>query len=251
MAYFMWRIISGKHKSIQFCFLPVGHTKFSPDWAFGMMKRKLRHTRVCSLTELKFCFEASSPVSAVNVACLTGSESGEVFVPVSDWQTFLMNEMNYKRIDGIKNLHYLHFHADHPGQVKVHENSESPIQLIHMTTASVLSDNTPSAIIPDGISHDRKQYLFNKIRQFCSEETKDVLCPKPVENTDSSLQHEPIPSTSSADICTSENVVEEIHSIPPPKRRKPVCSNCKQEGHRNSVNRDGTFWCPKRKSRAE
>ena len=75
IEYFMWHIQTGQHKSVKFCFLPVGHTKFSPDWAFGMMKRKLRHTKVSSLDELKQCFEASSPVSAVNVACLACSES--------------------------------------------------------------------------------------------------------------------------------------------------------------------------------
>jgi len=181
LAYFMWRVMTGRHKSVKFCFLPVGHTKFSPDWAFGMMKRKLRHTKVSSLLELKQCFEASSPVSGVNVACLVGSEGGEVYVPVRDWQTFLMSELNYKHIAGIKNNHYFSFHSEHPGQVEIKEHSEAPVSRICMTAVSTPCSEKPAKITPDGLSHDRKLYLYEKIRQFCSDETKDIFCPEPTE----------------------------------------------------------------------
>lgn len=36
IGYFIWRIINGLHESITLSFLPVGHTKFSCDWAFGI-----------------------------------------------------------------------------------------------------------------------------------------------------------------------------------------------------------------------
>ena len=35
MSYFMQRVLVGLHKEIKVSFLPVGHTKFSPDWCFG------------------------------------------------------------------------------------------------------------------------------------------------------------------------------------------------------------------------
>jgi len=76
MAYLLWRAMTGKHRSIKLCFLPVGHTKFSPDWAFGMTKRKLRYTKVSCLSKLKDCIHASSPVSGANMACVTGNEDG-------------------------------------------------------------------------------------------------------------------------------------------------------------------------------
>ena len=46
------------------------------------MKRKLRYTKVRSLTELKECFEASAPVSGINIARMAGTEDGKVIVPV-------------------------------------------------------------------------------------------------------------------------------------------------------------------------
>lgn len=229
LAYFMWRVMTGRHKSVKFCFLPVG----------------LCHTKVSSLLELKQCFEASSPVSGVNVACLVGSEGGEVYVPVRDWQTFLMSELKYKRIAGIKNNHYFSFHSEHPGQVEIKEHSEAPVSRICMTAISTPCSEKPAEITPDGLSHDRKLYLYEKIRQFCSDETKDILCPEPSERDECSEATTNAAKESEVGQPTVEDD-EEAQSLPPVKRRKPLCSYCKQSGHRNSVKRDGSFWCPKR-----
>ena len=38
MGYFLWRIMNNLHESITMSFLPVGHTKFSPDSAFEFLK---------------------------------------------------------------------------------------------------------------------------------------------------------------------------------------------------------------------
>ena len=37
MQYLAWRVFAGLHKSITISFLIVGHTKFAPDWAFGLL----------------------------------------------------------------------------------------------------------------------------------------------------------------------------------------------------------------------
>ena len=36
--YLAWRAITGRHTDITLSFLVVGHTKFSPDWCFGLLK---------------------------------------------------------------------------------------------------------------------------------------------------------------------------------------------------------------------
>ena len=38
--YLLLRVLVGLHKEIILSFLPVGHTKFSPDWCFGLLKQK-------------------------------------------------------------------------------------------------------------------------------------------------------------------------------------------------------------------
>ena len=34
----MWRVMSGKHKSLEYSMMEAGHTKFHPDWHFGLWK---------------------------------------------------------------------------------------------------------------------------------------------------------------------------------------------------------------------
>lgn len=49
VQYLVWRTLTKRHTHITLSFLPVGHTKFSPDWCFGLFKRLYRRTRVGSL----------------------------------------------------------------------------------------------------------------------------------------------------------------------------------------------------------
>ena len=41
----------------------VGHTKFSPDWCFGLLKQKLRRTAVNCLADLVDVVEKSANVN--------------------------------------------------------------------------------------------------------------------------------------------------------------------------------------------
>lgn len=50
--YVAWRVSVGLNKSCELNFMLVGHTRFSPDHFFGLIKRKYRCTRVSSLTEI-------------------------------------------------------------------------------------------------------------------------------------------------------------------------------------------------------
>ena len=65
--------MTGLHKSICLSFLIVGHTKFSPDWCFGLLKRKFKRTAVNSLEDLVTVVDQSA---VVNKAQLVGSQSG-------------------------------------------------------------------------------------------------------------------------------------------------------------------------------
>ena len=39
MYYLAWRVLADLHDEITMSFLPVGHTKFVPDWCFGLAKQ--------------------------------------------------------------------------------------------------------------------------------------------------------------------------------------------------------------------
>jgi len=91
----------GLHKSITLNFLITGHTKFAPDWCFGLLKKAFRRHAVSSLQEMASVVNGSA---SVNVAQMVGSEDGTSFVPVRDWQSFL--DSFYRPLPGIKKYHH-------------------------------------------------------------------------------------------------------------------------------------------------
>ena len=51
-SYLAWRITVGLNHSCELNFMIPGHTKFSPDRFFSLIKRRYRHTNVSSLIEI-------------------------------------------------------------------------------------------------------------------------------------------------------------------------------------------------------
>ena len=48
MQYLAWRVMTGLNKRIEISFMMVGHTKFAPDWCFGLLKQRFRRTKTSS-----------------------------------------------------------------------------------------------------------------------------------------------------------------------------------------------------------
>ena len=84
MFYMMFRVLAGLHDEITISFLPVGHTKFSPDWCFGLLKRHKRSKIGCLDDIVKVVNISASP----SVAQLVGSQCGETIVPIYDWSAY-------------------------------------------------------------------------------------------------------------------------------------------------------------------
>ncbi len=74
--------MKGFHESVTISFMMVGHTKFSPDWCFGLLKRQFRKIKVDSLDDIVAVVNTSA---TVNESQLVGSQSGEPLVPMYDW----------------------------------------------------------------------------------------------------------------------------------------------------------------------
>jgi hypothetical protein len=74
------------------------------------------------------------------------------------------------------------FNADHPGKVfaRVSDDSTDEVEFeLLKKPLAVLSRFPPPAIQSSGLDLTRQWYLYNNIRQFALEHSKDVLCPKP------------------------------------------------------------------------
>jgi hypothetical protein len=54
--------MTGSNEKTTLNFLPVGHTKFTPDACFGLIKQKYRRTRVDCLKDILDVVEGSSRV---------------------------------------------------------------------------------------------------------------------------------------------------------------------------------------------
>ena len=178
LAYLMWRVITGRHKSISLNFLITGHTKFAPDWCFGLLKQKFRKEPVSSLEEMAATVRRST-LQEVNIPQLVGDERGTVLVPMYDWQAFLIPFS--KAVKGIKQYHHFSFTHQAQGVAMAITHSEGPTQILPVLVgdAGAVPHAPPPRVQSPGLSAYRQWYLFNSIRDFCTDNTKDIMCPKP------------------------------------------------------------------------
>lgn len=179
MFYLMWRILVGLHKEITISFLLVGHTKFSPDWCFGLFKQLYRKTKVGSIHDIA---EVVKQSAIVNHPQLVGEYDGTTHVKTYDWSSFFESHTIQTSLKGISKMHHFRFTADHPGCVFVRSSSddtEKKIKLVKDLSWKPHKNFLPEQVIPPGLSLERQWYLYNKIREFCPDNAKDMVCPQP------------------------------------------------------------------------
>ena len=176
--YFAYRTIIGLNEEMEYSFMCVGHTKFSCDRCFGVLKKKTNRTELSSLYDVA---EAVAESGDVNESELVGDHLGNVLVKVFDWSTWF--EKVFRKLEGI--LKYSHFRFSHlrPGEVNCYIDPHGPPvytkNLIKMEDVeqvkAYLTAMKPVEIIPEGFTEQRKAYLYNDIRQFCKEGSKDLV----------------------------------------------------------------------------
>ena len=95
-----------------------------------------------------------------------------------------------------KKCHHFYFEWDHPGVVFLKKTAMAKEE----TRCLLLGDWSPSLadkppLIPaTGLSLERRRYLFERIREYCREESKDAVCPDPLLIYQPPEIH-PVPST--------------------------------------------------------
>lgn len=180
--YLAWRIITGLHQSCVYSFLIVGHTKFSCDWCFGLLKQSFQKSFISSLSEFASVIDRST-VSGVNVTQLCSLHDGSVIVPVYDWVSFL--SAYFRKFKNIKKYHHFQFKKEDSGVVFYKQFSDSSEERFTLLWAK--NDFPPAQLPtiqePKGLDHQWQMYLFNEIRQFCKEGTEDLIAPEPQRPT--------------------------------------------------------------------
>uniref|UniRef100_A0A1X7T2I0 Uncharacterized protein n=1 Tax=Amphimedon queenslandica TaxID=400682 RepID=A0A1X7T2I0_AMPQE len=159
-AYLLWRVLTGLNKRITLS-LPAGHTKFSPDWCFGLLKQRFRRSVVGSLHDLVEVVERSA---SVNKAQVVGTVDGECIVKSYDWTGHLAPF--FKKIEAIKTFHHFVMDCQAMGEVSIIRTSDDPVvreQLLREPTI-IPSTCLPPVVSPTGLSSERQWYLYDMIR---------------------------------------------------------------------------------------
>ena len=176
--YLAWRAATNRQTSLTLSFLVVGHTKFSPDWSFGLYKRLFRGTKVGSMKALA---QVVNDSAECNFPQLVTREDGSTVVPTYDWSFFFAPEL--KKIPGIKKLHHFRCVSSEPGVVYVAEHADTAELRIDLTKSATTWSPDPNVlppiVPPKGLSSERQWYLYDQIRELCPDSDKDITCPLP------------------------------------------------------------------------
>ena len=216
MQYLAWCVLVGLHRTITISFLIMGHTKFSPDWCFGLFKQRFRRTKVSCLDDIVRVVESSAEV---NHAQLVATQDNDILVPTYNWSQFFEQHCRKTALSGITSLHHFRLDVTGPGVVHVRSAADQHEKAINMLRDPLwrpTTEDLPVIVPPAGLSLERQWYLYEKIREFCCPDVQDVVCPKPAH----SLPGETQTSTSN-----------EQEDVAPPSKKQRLCSNCKRGGH--------------------
>ena len=147
----MERVLTRLHKEIKISFLPVGHTKFFPDWCFGLLKRKYRWEKIRCLDIVKAVNESAIP----NYTQLVGSHSGDVIIPMYNWSQYFEDTTTKTSLKGMTHMHHFHFKALHSGKVFVRNSindAKKSINLVKtLSWSPSMTDSRASSTCRDDI----------------------------------------------------------------------------------------------------
>jgi hypothetical protein len=180
VMYLAWRVMNNFHEEITYSFMVAGHTKFSPDSFFGLLKLKLQKSEVDNLDDLVQVVEDST-VSKHNLSQTIFDKEGNRIVHFYSWTKFLTNY--FKSVPHILKQHHFVFSKDNIGSVEIRETIDGERQLIEIRKDKTMSTiaGFPQEIKPSGLSNERRWYLYEQVRPHIQDPNKqDDLCPKPV-----------------------------------------------------------------------
>ena len=148
-------------------------------------------------------------------------------VPTYDWTGHLAPY--FRRIKSLKTYHHFTLDSQCSGMVLLKETSDSPVtKERHLRDDNDVPSELPLTVAPSGLSNERQWYLYDKIREFCEEGSRDLTCPLPTGPRPASSSRN-TPDVDSAPDIPSHATEVTIHPHPMMKQR--LCNRCGNPGH--------------------
>jgi len=183
LQYLMYRVLAGLHDKIELSFLIVGHTKFSPDGYFGLIKRHYRRSQVYTYDQLSDIVESSSKNS--HNYCVRVSKNIDTPIIYRDWSSWL--SQYFDSFKGITNYQHFKIEKKSPLILAVKERKDSEELQVDLVKRKlpISKDQLkklPEQLLPTGLSLKRQWYLYDQIRcHIPNENDKNQTCPLPKE----------------------------------------------------------------------
>ncbi len=179
MHYLMYRVMTGKHQSIHLSFMLVGHTKFSPDGYFGLIKKRYRRSKVYTYDHLVDVIELST-IGGYNRCQRYRVGQGRAVIQFRKWSSWL--GQFFRKLPEITK--YQHFRIDwnQPGQILVKESVDGEEQAVTLLkqNAPVFGEQSPPVHECKALPAQRQWYLYEMIRPHIpSDADKDATAPEP------------------------------------------------------------------------
>lgn len=166
----------GRHESISLNMMVAGHTKFAPDWHFGVFKVKWRDSDAETMDDIARVVTSSSR-NGHNIPQLVNDHQKPVVF--YEWRNFL--SPYFKTLPGLSEFHHFTCSASEPGVVYCKKFANSEPVLKPLLKIQPPEDTLPAVKTTPGLDAARQWYLYEQIAQFfkCNE-SRNKVCPKPV-----------------------------------------------------------------------
>lgn len=179
--YLMYRVLSGLHTNIEMSFLIVGHTKFSPDSHFGLIKQRYRRSQIYTYEQLAETIEASAH-AGYNYCHRFHQKERQREIVYRDWSDWLSSYFN--QIKGITSYHHFIINDENKGSIILKERVDSEGKSFKLLKNQVDFKSSriypPVCLTPPSLSLERQWYLYEQIRMHIpSAIDQDITCPKP------------------------------------------------------------------------
>ncbi len=188
LSYLLYRTIIGSHRRIDWSFMLVGHTKFSPDAYFGLLKKRYRRSNVYTYGQMIDVINSSTEKER-NICHPYRDGDGNASLEYRAWSKWL--EKFFRKLPNISGYQHFSMSTDKPGEITVKkyaDSEEETYQLLkrNVKPGDLTHGRPPNKLFPEGLSPERQWYLYDNIRMHIPDEgDKDITAPLPkVERPD-------------------------------------------------------------------